>query len=281
MFTKTPILLFLTISLGNIASARHSCGEIFNGIQKTPLKEIGFAQNFIGHAWVNHQLKKFEADYREWLKSNPQGKPEQYILEQTKDRPFPVFRDPQGQLRQFDRHHQHKIYQIFMGERNFSVYVKLYFDYTKPNPKTSKPWKKREMMAHAIENGFISFFGIENPLFRDLRNLPENIEKLPDLPVRSLISFIFRNSPFPLKGSDFQSMIQFKLAEFMITESITIYPQNPFHKSNIEKLTKRFFQNSKILKFLLDRVNPKLPEKRKQKVFSFLKESLDMALSSE
>lgn len=255
--------------------AGFSCGKIFNSIQKIPIENIRFSQNFLGHAWANYQLKKFEIDYEQWLKSNSQGKPEQYILEQTKNRPFPVFRDTHGELRQFDRHHQYKIYQTFMGGKNFSVYVRFFFDYTKPNPRTSKPWKKKEMMTHAANNGFVSFFGIENPRFKDLKNLPRNIEDIPDLPIRSLISFIFRNSPFPLKGNDFQSMIQFKLAEFMITEGINIYPRKPFHRSNVDKLTQKFFENPKILRFLLDRINPNILRERRKRISSFLKKTLD------
>lgn len=268
--------LFLFILLpANPAAAQIFCHELFNNTQRVSFKDIGFAQNFLGHAWADYQLRKFENDYNIWLETNPYGNRQQYILKQTENKPFPVFRDPDGQLRKFDKHHKHKVYQTFMGRRDFSVYVTVVFDYTKPNPKTSKPWKKREMMAHATQNGFISFFGIENPGFRDLKNLPENIEYLPDLPIRSLISFIFENLPLPLKGNDFQPMIQIRLAGFITAENIHVRSEHPFHKSNIDEITEQFFKNPKILQFLLDRINPKAPKKRREEVSSFLKEHLN------
>ncbi len=278
MSMKRLIFFFLILFFGNTASARFSCGKIFNNIQRVPLKKIKFAQNFLGYAWGNYLLKKLEVNYEKWREDNPLGNRQQFILEQTEAKPFPVFRDPDGHLRQFDRHHQHKIYQIFMGRRDFFIYVRFFFDYTESYSQNSKPWKKKEMMDHAISHGFVSLFGIEKPRFRDLKNLPQNINELPDLPIRSLISFIFRNLPFPLKGSDFQPMIQFKLAEFMIEEGIDIRPQNPFHESNIKKLTERFLKNPKILKFLADRISPRIPEERRKRISSFLKGQSELVL---
>ena len=130
-------------------------------------------------------------------------------------------------------------------------------------------------MAHAAQNGFFSFFGIETPRFRDLKKLPRNIENLPDLPIRSLISFIFKNLPLPLGGSDFQSMIQFKLAQFMIAENISVRSRRSFNQSNIDKLTERFLGNPKILQFLLDRINPQSPKERRERVSAFLREQMD------
>ena len=277
-------LFFLIFLLGDQAPAQNFCNKLFDknrdrALEKKTSKisfgDIGFSQNFLGHVWANYKLEKLKTKYNLWLEANPRGNREQYILEQTRDNPFPTFRDLNGQLRIFDKHHKYKAYQVFMGKRDFPVYVTVFFDYTKPNPRTSKPWKRREMITHANQNGFFSFFGLENPRFRDLRGLPKNIEDLPDLPIRSLISFIFKSLPLPLSGSDFRSMIQFKLAQFMMSEGIKVHPGHSFSKPSIDILTQKFLGNPKILQFLLDRINPQSSMERRERVSVFLREHLD------
>ena len=273
--TKVPVFVFLILFCHN-TPAIFTCQSLFVHKQKVSFDEIGFGQNFLGHRWADHRLDQLFNSYQLWLTKHPEQKPATYLLEQTRQKPFPVFRDLDGQLRKFDKHHRHLAYQRFMeNNRSFPVYITLFFDYTKPNPTTGKAWKKEEMMDHALENGFINMVGIRNPSFQELRNLPRNIENLPDSPLRSLMSFVLRNLPLPLGGSDFQSMIQFRLAEAMMVENINLYSRIRFDKSNINDLTQKLLENPNLLQFLIDQINPKAPKQRQMEVRDFLMEHLN------
>lgn len=262
--------------------ARESCNYLFQEDQIVLSHQIGFSQDVIGKAWAELKLADLEAEHQEASQDQPLSRKE-FVKNITAQKPLPVIIDLFGQHRLIDSHHKFYSFALFVGvQHNFEVHTRVVKDYSRTNSATGTLWKPQDMIEDMMKNHFLLTHNHQIASLSDLQNLPTSIFDLPDSLERSLMGFVFRNLPTPLKGSDFLPMIQFELAEKMTDLGFHLMDtEAPLSPKHIEKTQQDLLSCKECLKFLKKQLHPELEKKRNRKVLTFLKSSIKKARSSK
>ncbi|MCB0379499.1 MAG: hypothetical protein KDD33_13490 [Bdellovibrionales bacterium] len=266
-------LYFTAANAWGVSAPR--CSSIFQASYRMSSEDIGFSQSFLGVEWARTKTDKLIDKYQGWAPKKGKNKDKlKFLEEDTQADPLPAYRDINGQVRLVDDHHKFFAMSEFAEHGTFVLYLHIVKDYSFPNPATAKAWTPAQMMADLRSNHYIFIHTADKPTYQDLMNLPSSIFDLPNLHERSVMSFVFRSMSFILKGSDFEPMIQLRLAEAMENKGKTVVYGDPYSKESIAKVRDDILNSNQWIYFLLDRMAKDRPADRKKKVRKFLRSHL-------
>ncbi len=262
------VLLFCSSGV----AARRSCSEVFSSVVLVRSVDLGFTQKFIGHKWAGHKISKIYGDFRELKAGDSKLTRSSYVLNKTFSDPLLAIRDVNGQIRLIDDHHKFYALSAFKGFRakGFKLYFRLVDDYTQKNPRTGRKWTMSEMISDMTKKNHLVFLnttGAKNKIFQEI---PSRIQDMPDLPTRSLISFLLLSFEFPLKGSDFKPMIQFLFAKKMNQYDIEPFVGEPFSEKNILRLREEINKSKALIEFMMTNLKPDDGSQRYKAVSEYL-----------
>lgn len=249
------ILLSFLIAYSPSLYAGLFCAQVYSRIKPTSSTNIGFSQNFLGHVWAKMKVQALKEDYSKWSPDKGKKSKGRFVIEITKNSPFPVYRDIYGQLRLLDSHHKFFSISEFMGNKSFDVSYRVEKDYMEYNPKTGEKWTEKEMMLDLIENNYLFIKDNDTPQYSDLKAIPTKIKDIPDFPERTIISLVFAAFATPMKGSDFTPMIQLFFADFMIDTGHVVVYKKPYSDASIKKIIENIINSKELLEFLHNHIN--------------------------
>ena len=208
--------------------------------------------------------------FENWQPEKKEKRVEDFILQVTGSKPLKVVRGVGGQIRLIDNHHKFFAFSRLaqtQGQKVFSLQVEMVEDYTSLDFSGSPVWSTGTMMEDLIAQNYISILGKPKPSYRDLEDIPKQIDKLQNSEDRSIMGFVFSSFPVPLKGSDFSPMIQILLAYRMKSKGVSFENrQGTYSKENITRLRQMIIQNPDLVDFLMERISPSLSQDRVQNI---------------
>ncbi len=269
-------VLFIFFS-NPLQASRLSCERVFSELILAQSDQLGFTQNFIGHKWANHKISKIYKDYNQWKKGVNSYSRSGYILVNTLKNPLLAIRDVEGKIRLIDDHHKFYALSAFQGFRSkpFKLYFRLIQDYTLINPVSGRFWTSQEMITDLLEKNHLVLLNTHNTITEVFMEFPTHISEMPDLPTRSLMSFLLSSFELPLKGSDFKPMIQFLLAQKMNSEDIEPFVGEPFNERNIFRLRDEVKKSRSIIEFLMNNLSSDRSTKRQEAVREYLRSLIE------
>ena len=256
---------------------------------------IGFSQNVLGWIWARLKYENFVAEFNTWLINNGHNprmatdalRREFIRNHDTKNDPFLAYRDTKGKIRIYDGHHAFWARNRFMEGKDFDFFLKINKDYQQVNPATGKPWTQKEMVNDLHAKNRLTIYGKKVPTVKEFKKIPQKIEDLQDVPMRSYVSLAFTKVDVKyekvdgtkveshMKGSDFIPMIQF-LVEAEMSPRFIRKVERATEPEAIDLVYDKLFLEKQYVQFLLDSLKTK-DSPRQRKIRSILEDFLAKA----